>query len=72
LKAATARVIDETLERTGERLSLATDRVATVSAALANGLALERLTNPDAVPDDLLATVAAAMLRGLTEGRAPA
>jgi AcrR family transcriptional regulator len=72
LKAATARVVEETLARSGERLALATEHVATVSAALANGMALERLTNPDAVPDDLLAMVAGAMLRALTVAKGSA
>ncbi len=33
--------------------------------ALANGLALEKLTNPDAVPDELFADMLALIFRGL-------
>jgi AcrR family transcriptional regulator len=72
LKAATARVVAETLARSGERLTLATEHVATVSAALANGMALERLTNPDAMPDELMAMVAGALLRALTVAKGSA
>ena len=65
LKAAIAGVLDEILRRTGERLALPTEHVATASAALVNGMALERLANPDGVPDELLASVAGLVLRGL-------
>ena len=65
LKAAIAGVLDEILRRTGERLALPTEQVATASAALVNGMTLERLANPDGVPDDLLASVAGLVLRGL-------
>jgi AcrR family transcriptional regulator len=66
LKAATARVIDQVLARTGERLALDTDEVATAAAALANGLTLERLAHPDAPGDELLTTLATVIMRGLT------
>jgi len=65
LKAAIAGVLDEILRRTGERLALPTEQVATASAALVNGMTLERLANPDGVPDELLASVAGLVLRGL-------
>lgn len=68
LKAGIARVIEETLARTGERLALGTEEVATVAAALANGLTLERLTRPDAMSDELFSTVAGLIMDGLTRG----
>ncbi|HSK97337.1 MAG TPA: TetR family transcriptional regulator C-terminal domain-containing protein [Euzebyales bacterium] len=71
LKAATARVIDQVVARTGERLALATDQVATAAAALANGLTLEHLAHPEAPGDDLLATLASLIMRGLTRDAAP-
>jgi AcrR family transcriptional regulator len=66
LKAATARVIDGMLVRTGQRLALDTDQVATAAAALANGLTLERLTHPDESGEELLVTLAAVLMNGLT------
>lgn len=66
LKAATARVINETLARTGRRLSLDTERVAVAAAALANGLTLERLAHPDETGVELLATLAKLIMNGLT------
>lgn len=66
LKAATARLINETLARTGRQLSLDTERVAVIAAALANGLTLERLAHPDETGVELLATVAKLIMNGLT------
>ena len=66
LKAAIARVIDEMLERTGRRLKLGTEEVATAAAALANGLTLERLAHPDGVSDELFSTIAGLVMKGLT------
>ncbi|CAN5186949.1 TetR/AcrR family transcriptional regulator [soil metagenome] len=43
--------------------SLGTERWAIVSLALANGLALERLIDPDGVPSDLMAAVQARISR---------
>jgi hypothetical protein len=66
LKSATARVINETLTRTGRRLSLDTERVAVAAAALANGLTLERLAHPEEIGVELLATIAKVIMNGLT------
>ena len=65
LKAAIARMIDETLARTGQRLALPTATVATAAAALANGFTLERLASPDGISDDAFADVATAIMDGL-------
>ena len=66
LKAAIARVIDEMLERTGRRLKLGTEEVAMAAAALANGLTLERLAQPDGVSDELFSTISVLVMKGLT------
>ena len=47
LKTAIARMLEDTLARTGQRLALPADEVATVAAALGNGLTLDRLAQPD-------------------------
>ena len=66
LKAAIARMLDEMLARTGGRLALGTGEAATVAAALANGLTLERLAHPDGTPDERFAAFARLIMAGLT------
>jgi AcrR family transcriptional regulator len=66
LKAAITRMLDDLLARTGERLALPTDDVATAAAALANGLTLERLADPDGMSDETFARIAALVMKGLT------
>jgi AcrR family transcriptional regulator len=53
------------LRRAGYQGSLDPDTAAIVVAALANGLAIEALINPDAVPDELFGTVLMTLMRGL-------
>ena len=67
LKAALARVMAETAARTGQRLTIAVDDVATAATALANGLTLEGLTHPDTASDKLLPTFATIIMNGLTD-----
>ena len=59
-------MIDEMLERTGRRLKLGTEEVAMAAAALANGLTLERLAQPDGVSDELFSTISVLVMKGLT------
>lgn len=66
LKYAIARMLDEMLARTGERLVLRTDEVAMAAAALANGLTLERLAHPDGMPDERFAELARFIMKGLS------
>jgi AcrR family transcriptional regulator len=68
LKQAIAHVFEELLARTGSSLELPSHEVATVAAALANGLALERLADPEAISDDAFATVAARLMDAVTLG----
>ena len=65
LKAAIERVIDETLDRTGERLAFSSAEVAMTAIALGNGLTLERLAHPDQLHDELFPRVAARIMDGL-------
>jgi AcrR family transcriptional regulator len=65
LKRAIARTLAATLERTGERLTLDPEDVASAAAALANGLTLERLARPDAMSDELFTTIARSLMASL-------
>jgi AcrR family transcriptional regulator len=65
LKATIARVLSETLARTGERLAFDTDEVAMAATALGNGLTLERLAHPDTTHDQLFPSIAARFMDGL-------
>jgi len=72
LKDAVARMLEEMLARTGQRLALDAGAVATAATALANGLTLERLAHPDGMPDDRFAAFAGLIMQGLTrEAGAP-
>jgi AcrR family transcriptional regulator len=53
------------LRRAGYQGSLDPDTAAVVVAALANGLAIEALIDPDAVPDELFGTVLMGLMRGV-------
>lgn len=53
------------MERAGYRGTLDSDSAAVVVTALANGLAIETLIAPDAVPDELFGASLMALLRGL-------
>jgi AcrR family transcriptional regulator len=53
------------LRRAGYEGSLDADATAVIVAALANGLAIEALIDPDSVPDELFGTALMALMRGL-------
>lgn len=53
------------IEKSGYQASLDSHTVAVIVAALANGLAIEALIDPDAVPDDLFGTALMSLMRGL-------
>jgi AcrR family transcriptional regulator len=53
LRATVAHLIEQGARARGTELSLPAETIATMVTALTNGLALERLQNPEAVPDDL-------------------
>ena len=52
-------------ERTGMHVPVSLEDVATMTFAMSNGLALEQLVEPDAVPDDMYGTMLYAFFRGL-------
>jgi AcrR family transcriptional regulator len=60
-----AELIRERAERLGMEPPLPVDRIAAMTFAMANGTALERLLEPEAVPDDLYPTMMAAFFTGL-------
>jgi AcrR family transcriptional regulator len=64
LRAIIARVLDAADGDRGTTSSVSADQLATMLIALANGFAIERLANPDAVPDDLFGHAMGALLRG--------
>jgi len=62
-----AGLIEELGRRHGVDFALPTKEIARGSAALARGMALERLLNPRAVPADLFDRVHTAYVQGLTK-----
>jgi AcrR family transcriptional regulator len=64
LVQAYAGLIEADYARLGLPLPLAPEVLARAVVAMGNGVALERLTDPDRVPEGLLSTMAIAFLRG--------
>ena len=65
LVGAYAALIEADYARLGLELPLAPELMARAVVAMGNGVALERLADPDRVPEELLSTMAIAFLRGL-------
>jgi len=63
-RAATARLIDESARALGMRPTIPAEQLATAIDALADGLALQRLIDPQSVPDDLFGEVLSVLLAG--------
>jgi AcrR family transcriptional regulator len=61
-----ARLIDDARRELGVELSLPPHRLAVALEALADGLALRKLADPDAVPDDLFSQIVEVLARGGT------
>jgi len=57
LRQTIAELAEEVEQRFGWDTGISGTQWATIVLGLSNGLALERLVDPEAVPDDLLATV---------------
>ena len=68
LVGAYAALIEADYARLGLPLPLAPEVLARAVVAMGNGIALERLADPDRVPDGLLPTMAIAFLRGVATG----
>ena len=64
LVAAYAGLIEADYARLGLPLPMAPEVLARAVVAMGNGVALERLADPDRVPEGLLSTMAVAFLRG--------
>jgi AcrR family transcriptional regulator len=72
LVLAYATLIEADYARLGLTLPMAPELLARAVVAMGNGIALERLADPDRVPDGLLPTMAVAFLRGVaTDDQAP-
>ncbi|HYN18964.1 MAG TPA: TetR family transcriptional regulator C-terminal domain-containing protein, partial [Actinomycetes bacterium] len=72
LVGAYATLIEADYARLGLTLPMAPELLALAVVAMGNGIALERLADPDRVPDELLPTMAVAFLRGIaTDGQVP-
>jgi AcrR family transcriptional regulator len=63
IRATLARTVEDYARRGEVELAMPADQVATVLLALTNGLALERLGEPEAVPDELFGEVIAQLFR---------
>jgi AcrR family transcriptional regulator len=68
LVQAYAGLIEADYARLGLPLPLAPEVLARAVVAMGNGVALERLADPDRVPEGLLSTMAIAFLRGAAAG----
>jgi AcrR family transcriptional regulator len=72
LRAAFTRAIESQTAALGTELSLPADQAAVAVAALTHGLAVQRVTDPRAVPDELLGQLVVYLLRGMaTAGGGP-
>ena len=69
LRAIIARLLNSAVADRHDETALAPEQLATILIALANGFAIERLANPDAVPDELFGHAVGALLRGVETAR---
>jgi hypothetical protein len=69
VRMAIARLIAGGAAETDMELALPAEDIATSVKALGNGLALERIIDPDAVPDDLFGSALEVFFRGLESAR---
>lgn len=70
-RASLSRMIEEGSRELGVELALPSEQLATAIDALADGFALQKLADPEAVPDELFGNVLAMLLEGARR-RAPA
>ena len=69
MKAAVAALIEDRATREGRQLPLPAENMATALFAMGNGFSLERLADPDGVPEDLFGTMIANFMAGLDAPR---
>jgi AcrR family transcriptional regulator len=65
MRAAFARAVESQAADFGSDLALPPEQVALAIAALSQGLAIQRVTDPAAVPDELLGQLVVYLLRGM-------
>ncbi|MEA2352169.1 MAG: hypothetical protein QOJ14_583, partial [Thermoleophilaceae bacterium] len=69
LRRAFAVAAERAAADLGGELSVPAEEAALGIAALTHGLAVQRITDPDAVPDELLGRLIVYLLRGMSVGR---
>jgi AcrR family transcriptional regulator len=69
LRRALGQLVEEQTRQLGLSLRLSPEEVGAAVVALADGLALQRLADPEAFSDDLLATLLATLIPALAETR---
>ena len=69
MRAAFERAVERQAGALGVELSLPAEQAAVGIAALTHGLAVQRVTDPRAVPDELLGQLIVHLLRGITVPR---
>jgi AcrR family transcriptional regulator len=69
LRGALGQLVEEQTRQLGLSLRLSPEEVGAAVVALADGLALQRLADPEAFSDDLLATLLATLIPALAETR---
>jgi AcrR family transcriptional regulator len=72
LREGIADIVRARAGEEGAELAVAPERFALMAFAMANGVAFERVLEPDAVPEDLYGTMLGALLTGLKEPAATA
>lgn len=65
MRATLTEIVKDRVDSLGLELSLSAENIALAINAIGNGLALERMARPDAVPDELLGTVLNTFFVGL-------
>lgn len=69
VRSLITRMIAETADELGLRLSVPAEHLAVAIDALADGIARQKLADPDAIPDDLLGNLIAMLMAGATGSR---
>jgi AcrR family transcriptional regulator len=69
LRRALGQLVEEQAHQLGLSLRLSPEETGAAVVALADGLALQRLADPEAFRDDLLATLLATLIPALTDTR---
>jgi len=67
IRDAVAGFIEYHAQTVGIELPMPPAQLATAVTCLADGLALERMKNPDSVPDDMFGTLLLLLYRGLQQ-----